>query len=119
MLSTCWVIPDFDVSKSLDDIEVNWVKLSEAEEISFLVNYTALFTTKVRFRLIITGPTFYMRTSDHWYDAKYRTGSMYGVGGFMNNFNFTRGEYTVIFIAEQQKPFGGSECVASTTFRVY
>lgn len=122
VLTSCWVVADYDESQTVDDIDINWVD-SNAEDIVFLVNYTAIFTTNVRFRLIITGPTFYMRTSDNWYIAKYKTNSSYGVGFDMTashtTFRLAKGEYTVAFIAEQQKPYGGTELVATTTFRVY
>jgi len=121
VLTSCWAISDYDESQPVNEIDINWVDLN-AEDVVFLVNYTALYSTKVRFRMIITGPTFYMRTSNNWHDAKYKTNSLYAVGFDQTSHNalsLKKGEYTVAFIAELQKPFGGSECVASTTFRVY
>ena len=119
MLSSAWALPDVDPSESYGETDVNWIDYSDTDNINFFVNYTALFTTKVRFRLIVTGPEFYMWTSSSWHDAKYKTNSIYTVWGQKSVFFSTPGEYKVIFIAEQQKPYGGSECVASCTIRVY
>jgi hypothetical protein len=118
-LQAAWAIPDFDEEMEVDDLDVNWINWAKTDYVNFIVNYTAQFSTKVRFRLIITGPDFYMRTSDHWYPAKYKTSSSYGVSGPKENFFQTKGVYTVIFIAEQQKAFGGTECVATCKVRVF
>ena len=56
----------------------------------FFVNYTAQYTTNVRFRLVVTGPEFYMRTSETWYGAKYKTNSLYYVYGPKSDFFKTK-----------------------------
>ena len=119
MLSSCWAISDFNENLGFDDVEVNWINLANTSSVFFFVNYTAQYTTNVRFRMVVTGPEFYMRTSETWYGAKYKTNSLYYVYGPKSNFFKTKGEYTVIFIAEQQKPYGGSDLVASCKIRVY
>ena len=118
MLSSVWALPD-PVEGQIEENEVNWIKYDTAKTLFFYCQYTAQYTTKVRFRLIITGPEFYSRTSNTWHDAKYNTNSSYYVYGPKLEFFNTKGVYKIIFIAEQQKPYGGSECVASATIRVY
>ncbi len=119
MLNSVYVLPDVGTGNYDPEQGFNWIDYSGVDEIFFFCNYTALFTTKVRFRLVITGPEFFSRTSDNWYNAKYKTNSFYYVNGPKASFFSKSGEYKVIFYVEQQKPLGGSQCVASCTIRVY
>ena len=117
MLSSVFVYADWE-EDDIDPTAVNWIKYSDATELYFFVNYTALFTTKVRFHLIITGPEYFTWSGD-WEDARYKWNSLYWVNGNKSVFFTTKGEYKVIFAAEMQKALGGAECLASCTIRVY
>ena len=102
-----------------DPSEINWIKYSDADDLYFWVNFTALFTTKVRFHLLISGPEFYSYTSQNWIDAKYKTSSYWYKWGNKSEFLSKKGVYKLIIIAEQEKAYGGENCVATCTFRVY
>ncbi len=117
MLSSVFVYADWEGS-DIDPSAVNWIKYSDTTELYFFVNYTALFTTKVRFHLIITGPEYFTWSGD-WEDARYKWNSLYWVNGNKSAFFKTKGEYKVIFAAEMQKALGGAECFASCTIRIY
>ncbi|MGB2905491.1 MAG: hypothetical protein WBB73_00210, partial [Candidatus Aminicenantaceae bacterium] len=51
----------------------NCIKLSEAEIIAFMVDFTAVLNTRVKFHYMFTGPEVWSYTDDIWYDAKYKT----------------------------------------------
>jgi len=116
ILTTAWVT---DSLEGADPRSVNWIKYSEVNNLYFFVNFTALYSTKVRFRLLISGPEFYSYTSQNWLEAKYKTSSYWYKWGEKSEFFKTKGEYKVIIIAEQEKPYGGENCLASCTIRVY
>lgn len=118
MLTSVWAIAD-PVEGEIEPNDVNWIKYDSAKNLFFYCQYTAQYTTKVRFRLVITGPEFYSRTSTSWRDAKYKTNSTYYVYGPKLEFFKTKGFYNVVFYVEHQKPYGGTQCVASATIRVY
>lgn len=116
ILNTAFVTDGMDVE---DASELNWIKYSDVDSLYFFVNFTALYTTKVRFHLMISGPEFYSYTSQNWIDAKYKTSSYWYKWGHKSEFLSTKGVYKLIIIAEQEKPYGGESCVATCTFRVY
>ena len=117
MLSSVFAYADWEEG-DIDPTAVNWIKYSDADELYFFVNYTALYTTKVRVHLIITGPEYFTWSGD-WEDARYKWNSLYWVNADKSVFLKTKGEYRVIFAAEMQKALGGAECLAACTIRIY
>ena len=116
VLMTSWVT---DGVKGASPTEVNWIKYSDVDNLYFFVNFTALYSTQVRFRLLISGPEFYEYTSQNWIPATYKTSSYWYKWGKKSEFFKAKGVYKLVIIAEQEKAYGGENCVASCTFRVY
>jgi hypothetical protein len=116
ILNAAFVTDGSDVEEPSD---LNWIKYSDIDSLYFFVNFTALFTTKVRFHLLISGPEFYSYTSQNWIDARYKTSSYWYKWGNKSEFLSKKGVYKLIIIAEQEKPYGGENCIATCTFRVY
>ena len=116
ILNHTWVT---DFKGAVDPTELNWIKYANVDNLYFFVNFTALFSTKVRFHLFISGPEFYSYTSQNWISASYKKSSYWYKWGPKAEFFKKKGEYKLVIIAEQEKPLGGTNCVAVTTFRVY
>ena len=116
ILMTAWVTTGV---QGTSPTGVNWIKYSDVDNLYFFVNFTALYSTKVRFRLIITGPEFYEYTSQNWIPATYKTCSYWYKWGKKSEFFKSKGVYKMVMIAEQEKAYGGEDCVATCTFRVY
>ena len=98
-----------------DGIQWQMIDLSENSEIYWVVEYTAVFNTNVRFHFIISGPEFYQFYTP-WYQANYR--NYYMTVADTNN-NWLKGTYTVTVIAEQAKTFSGAEIISTCRVRFY
>jgi hypothetical protein len=100
-----------------DETGVQWqmIDLSENSEIYWVIEYTAVFNTNVRFYFIINGPEFYEVVTE-WTQAKYKN---YYLTTLQTNNNWLKGTYTVTVIAEQNKTFSGAESVGTCRVRFY
>ena len=102
---------------TLDEDAVQWqmIDLSENSEIYWVIEYTGVFTTDVRFHFIMNGPEFY-QVSTGWTAAKYKN---YYYTALQTNNNWLKGTYTPTVIAEQKKAYSGSESIGTCRVRFY
>ena len=100
-----------------DEMGDQWqmIDLSENSEIYWVVEYTAVFNTNVRFTIIVNGPEYYEVVTE-WYSAKYK---YYHLTALQTNNNWLKGTYTLTVIAEQQKARSGAESIGSCRVRLY
>lgn len=98
-----------------DGIQWQMIDLSENSEIYWVIEYTAVFNTDVRFHFTINGPEFFQFYTD-WYEAKYKS---YYMTAVVTNNNWLKGTYTVNVTAEQRKSFSGAESFGSCRARFY
>ena len=116
MLSSAFVVADQDIN-DIDATLMNWIEYSKTTNIYVNVNYTAQYNTQVRFWVMITGPEFFIWTSD-WIQIKYKSNYIWYLWGEKSNFLNKSGHYKLVVVAEQKGITGGSECVSSCTFKV-
>ncbi len=91
------------------------IDLSENSEIYWVVEYTAVFNTDVRFTFIVNGPEYYEVVTD-WTPAKYKN---YHLTALQTNNNWLKGTYTLTVIAEQEYARSGAESISSCRVRLY
>jgi hypothetical protein len=102
---------------TLDAEEFQWqmIKLSENENIFWVIEYTAVFNSDVRFHFIMNGPEFFQFLTD-WTPSKYKN---YYATALETNNNWKKGTYTLTVIAEHDKTRSGAESVGSCRVRLY
>jgi hypothetical protein len=100
-----------------DEMGDQWqmIDLSENSDIYWVVEYTAVFNTDVRFYFIINGPEFYQVYTE-WFPAKYKS---YYLTTLITNNNWLKGTYNVTVVAEQRKARSGAESIGSCLVRLY
>ena len=98
-----------------DGIQWQMIDLSENYIIYWVIEYTAVYNTDVRFHFIINGPEFYQLYTE-WTPARYNN---YYMTVVETNNNWLRGTYTVTVIAEQRKPFSGAESLGTCRVKLY
>ena len=90
--------------------------LNAISQLTFHIEYTALFTTKVRWTLICTGPYYYTYTTG-WYTAN--ANSYDWLKLTLNGLSaWKKGTYSMIWIAEQKILGGGDDCIATSVFKL-
>lgn len=98
-----------------DEIQWQMIDLSENLVIYWVIEYTAVFNTDVRFHFIMNGPEFYEDYTE-WTQARYNN---YYLTTYITNNNWLRGTYTVTVIAEQRKSFSGAESIGTCRVKLY
>jgi hypothetical protein len=91
------------------------IDLAENEYIYWVIEYTAVYDTDVRFYFIMNGPEFY-ETYTEWTPAKYKN---YYVTILETNNNWLKGTYTLTVIAEQAKARSGAESICTCLVRLF
>jgi len=91
------------------------IKLSENEAISWVIEYTAVYNSDVRFHFIINGPEFFQYLTE-WTPSKYKN---YYATVLETNNDWKKGTYTLTVIAEHDKTRSGAESVGSCRVRLY
>ena len=102
---------------TMDAEEDQWqiIKLSENERIFWVIEYTAVYSTDVRFHFIMNGPEFFQYLTE-WTPSKYKN---YHVTILETNNDWIKGTYTLTVIAEQEKNRAGSESIGTCRVRFY
>ena len=101
-----------------EDVEgYQWqmIKLSKSAEISWVIEYTAVNNSDVRFYYIMNGPEFYQALTE-WTPSRYKK---YYKTSLKTNNNWKKGTYTLTVIAEHDKTRSGAESVGSCRVRLY
>lgn len=89
--------------------------LSLNQTISFWIDFTAVYSTDVRFHFIWSGPEFYWHETD-WYELGYK--DYYYLSVDTDN-NWRKGTYKLVIIAEQDGFASGAETVMECHVRFY
>jgi hypothetical protein len=102
---------------TLDEVGDQWqmIDLAENEDIYWVIEYTAVYDTDVRFYFIMNGPEFY-EVQTEWFPAKYKN---YYYTALQTNNNWLKGTYTLTVVAEQKKARSGAESVSTCRVRLY
>jgi hypothetical protein len=102
---------------TLDADEFQWqmIKLSENERIFWVIEYTAVFNSDVRFHFIMNGPEFFQHLTD-WTPSKYKN---YYFTALETNNNWKKGTYTLTVIAEHERNRSGAESIGTCRVRLY
>lgn len=102
---------------TMDAAGYQWqmIKLSENETIYWVIEYTAVFNSDVRFYFIINGPEFLQYLTD-WTPSKYKN---YYYTYLETNNNWKKGTYTLTVIAEHDSTRSGAEAIGSCRVRLY
>ena len=102
---------------TMDAEEYQWqmIKLSENEDIYWVIEYTAVYNSDVRFYFIMTGPEFYQEITP-WTPSKYKN---YYATILKTNNNWKKGTYTLTVIAEHENKRSGAESVGTCRVRLY
>jgi hypothetical protein len=102
---------------SADEDGVQWqmIDLSENSEIYWVIEYTAVYNTDIRFHFIMNGPEFYQVYTE-WTQARYNN---YYVTAVQTNNNWLKGTYTLTVIAEQRKTYSGAESISTCRVKLY
>ena len=102
---------------AMDAEEYQWqmIKLSENDKIFWVIEYTAVYNSDVRFHFIMNGPEFYQYLTE-WTPSKYKN---YYATVLETNNNWKKGTYTLTVIAEHDKTRSGAESVGSCRVRLY
>ncbi len=98
-----------------DGIQWQMIDLSENYVIYWVIEYTAVFSTDVRFHFIMNGPEFY-QVYTPWTQARYNNYYMTVVD---TTNNWLRGTYTVTVIAEQRNTYSGAESLGTCRVKFY
>jgi hypothetical protein len=91
------------------------IKLSQNDTIYWLIEYTAVYNTNVRFHYIWSGPEYYEYETDT-YEGQYK--NYYYVYVSTNN-NWKKGTYTLTVIAENRSSKSGAETIGTCRVRLY
>lgn len=88
------------------------------KNVSFVFEFTAVASTKVRLHFMWAGPTYFAINYSDWKSVGPTSYGQAAVS-FSGGLPFAKGTYRMIVVAEQQAPFSGAECVAECNFRLY
>ena len=91
------------------------IKLSENATISWVIEYTAVFNSDVRFQFIMNGPEYFQFLTD-WTPSKYK---YYYFTALETTNEWKKGTYTLTVIAEHDKTRSGAESIGSCRVRLY
>jgi hypothetical protein len=102
---------------TMDSEEYQWqmIKLSQNESIYWVIEYTAVYNSDVRFYFIMNGPEFFQYVTD-WTPSKYKN---YYATVLETNNNWKKGTYTLTVIAEHRKTRSGAEAIGTCRVRLY
>jgi len=91
--------------------------LNGLSQLTFYIEYTALFNTKIRFTLICTGPYYFKYTTTSWFQATVNSYDWLKLT-LMGLSKWKKGTYTAIWIVEQQILGGGDDCISTNVFKL-
>jgi hypothetical protein len=102
---------------TMDAEEYQWqmIKLSENESIYWVIEYTAVYNSDVRFHFIMNGPEYFQHSTD-WTPSKYKN---YYATALETNNNWKKGTYTLTVIAEHENTRSGAESIGMCRVRFY
>ncbi|HUU51502.1 MAG TPA: hypothetical protein VMW92_00625 [Candidatus Heimdallarchaeota archaeon] len=102
---------------AMDAEEYQWqmIELSENDKIFWVIEYTAVYNSDVRFHFIMNGPEFYQVLTS-WTPSKYKT---YYKTSLKTTNEWIKGTYTLTVIAEHRNNRSGAEAVGSCRVRLY
>jgi hypothetical protein len=91
------------------------------DEATIYVDFSAVLNTNVRFHLIFAGPEYWAWDDEFWFPAKYKTSDYFEENLYwatINPYEWKKGTYKLVIIAEQETVGSGAESVFECIFRI-